>query len=336
MPLSLTKPYSRLWSIEEGIAMVVTDLHGDWDAYQRYRDHFVNLQAGGQADCLILTGDLIHSEALPSDRSLDIVVDVLSLQASYGQAVIYLCGNHEMPHIYSISLARGDRVYTPDFERALVSSRRRAEIMALFDSLPFYLRTRAGVSLTHAGVSAPFSNSANAQKLFIWSHQDMLNWAGRVVAGEDIISLRGAYSNLHKNVPYDDLANYFLSVTGPEDPRYNDLLSGFFASNHPHFQRLLWPALFTRCEREYSPADYRIFLDALLQELSIDFTPQHLLVAGHINVKGGHQIIANRHLRIASGHHASPREAGQYLLLDTARPIERMNDLTKCLGSVFQ
>ena len=37
MPFTLTKPYARLWSLDAGVAMVVTDLHGDWEAYARYR-----------------------------------------------------------------------------------------------------------------------------------------------------------------------------------------------------------------------------------------------------------------------------------------------------------
>jgi hypothetical protein len=50
MTLVLKKTFPRLWSLKAGVAMVVTDLHGDWEIYQRYRDRFVDLQAKGQAD----------------------------------------------------------------------------------------------------------------------------------------------------------------------------------------------------------------------------------------------------------------------------------------------
>jgi hypothetical protein len=59
MFFTLTRPYSRLWSLDAGVVMVTTDLHGDWDAYRRYRDRFVNLQAEGLADCLIFTDKLL-------------------------------------------------------------------------------------------------------------------------------------------------------------------------------------------------------------------------------------------------------------------------------------
>lgn len=316
--------------------MVVTDLHGDWDAYRRYRDRFVALQAKGQADWLVLTGDLIHRENLHEpDHSLEMVLDVLALQASYGQAVIYLCGNHELPHIYGISLVKGERSYTPAFEAALTHSQRRAEIIALFDSLPFYLRTRAGVTLTHAGATAPLASPANALRIFNWSHQRLFDWADQTMAAEDVAALRSGYAKWNQ-MPYEAMARHYLAVSGADDPRYNDLLRGFLATSEPAFEQLLWPALFTRCEQEYGLADYAIFLDALLQEVSRDFYPQQFLVAGHMTIQGGHQLVVQRHLRLASAHHATPREAGRYLLFDTGQPIQEMKDLLPRLESVYR
>jgi hypothetical protein len=336
MTVALTKTFPRLWSLEQGLAMVVTDLHGDWGAYQRYRDRFVNLQATGQVDYLICTGDLIHGEdPTKPDKSLEIVLDVMSLQATYGQAIIYLCGNHEIPHIYGISLAKGQKNYTPPFEAVLSQSQDRSEIIDLFDSLPFYLRTRAGVSLTHAGASAPITVAGKALELFNWSHQHLLNWADQFLAAEDVEALRNSYARLN-HVSYDALARYFLAVSGPDDARYDDWLRGFLASSQPSFDQLLWPALFTRCEHDYGQADYAIFLDALLQELSVDFYPQQLLVAGHITIRGGYQVVANRHLRLASAHHATPQSAGRYLLFDTGQPIQEVKDLLKGLGTVYK
>jgi len=315
--------------------MVVTDLHGDWDAYRRYRNRFVDLQAKDRADCLIFTGDLIHAEDPQADGSIEIVLDVLKLRQTYGPAIIYLCGNHELPHIYSISLAKGERVYTPDFEKALNNSGRRAEIIDLFRTLPFYLRTQSGLALAHAGAPAQIAAADTPLKLFNWSHRSLLSWADTVIGSENIEALRQGYANANKGIPYKVLAKYFLDVSSPTDPRYDDLLRGFIATSAPLFEELLWPALFTRCEEWYGLADYRIFLEALLTELSRDFTPQKLLVAGHMPLKGGHKIVAGRHLRIASSRHATPRQAGQYLLFDTAAPLENIKDLTQQLGSVF-
>lgn len=336
MSFKLTKPYPRLWTIESGVTMVVTDLHGNWDAYQRYRDRFVDLHSKGQADCLVFTGDLIHAETSAADKSLEIVLDVMDLQATYGQAIIYLAGNHELPHIYGINLAKGQRVYTPDFEKALTQSQTRERVIPLFDSLPFYIRTPAGVSIAHAGAPALMVNPDYAKTLFNWSHQELLEWADEMLAPEDLAALRNGYAKMHEGIPYDTLAKYYLAVSGPDDPRYNDLLRGFIASSYPTFDQLLWSALFTRCEKEYGYADYAIFLDAMLQQLSADYAPQQVLVAGHITIKGGVQIISDRHLRLASAHHATPREAGQYLLFDAAQPNQSIKELLQNgLSSVY-
>jgi Icc-related predicted phosphoesterase len=321
----LSKPYPRLWSLDAGVAMVVTDLHGDWDAYQRYRNRFVDLQARGQADCLILTGDLIHrDEPAEPDRSLDMVLDVLKLRATYGDAIIYLCGNHELPHIYGFGLSKGDADFTPAFEAALGSH--RSAVIKLFRSLPFFVRTAAGISLTHAGASEPSANEASAFTLFTWSHEKQLAQAEALLADQDVDSLRRAFAKLSQAQSYDALARYYLAVTGADDPRYNDLLRGFLASTSTDFGHL-YEALFTSCERENGLAQYSAILTGTLQQLSIGYAQQRVLVAGHMVTNNGHTVIADRHLRLASGCHAGPRERGAYLLFDAARPIKQATDL---------
>jgi hypothetical protein len=47
-------------------------------------------------------------------------------------------------------------------------------------------------------------------------------------------------------------------------------------------------------------------------------------------------LITESHLRLASAHHATPREAGQYLLFDTAQPVDRVEGLLPGLGSVYR
>jgi hypothetical protein len=334
MPLALTKTYSRLWSLDAGSAMVVTDLHGDWDAYQLYRDHFADLQAKGQADYLIITGDLIHADPPVPDNSLPIVQDILKLQSIYGEAIIYLCGNHELPHIYGFGLSRGKREYTPPFEAALSDSAHRSEVIKLLSGLPLYLRTAAGVSVTHAGAADVMAEANHARKVFTWDHQRTLAEADAFLATQNIDGLRRAYARLSQVQSYAELATHYLAVSDPVDPRYDDLLRGFIVTAKPDFQ-LLYSALFTRCEQEYGPAEYAEALRLMLQHLSTATTPQRVLIAGHIAVQNGFQIIAERHLRIASGSHAKPRETGRYLLFDTARPVNKAADLLPNLRSVY-
>ena len=334
MSFALSKSFPRLWSLESGTVMVVTDLHGDWDAYQRYRDRFIELQAKNRVDCLVFTGDLIHSSlSRQPDSSIQIVLDVLALQAIYGSAVIYLCGNHELPHIYSIGLSKGDKEFTPAFEAALSQSGRRTEVTDLFDTLPFYIRTRAGVSLAHAGALAAIADPKNALRIFNWSHRDLLNWAQESLAGVDVDAMRYAYAKLNQAESYEALARHYTAVAGPHDSRYDHLLRGFLTTTVPGFE-FLWSALFTRCEEEYG-ADYAIFLDAMLRELSVGFVPQRFLVSGHMVTPNGHRVIDGVQLRLASAWHARPREAGQYLIFDAARSLQSIEDILARLESVF-
>jgi hypothetical protein len=331
MPLTLTKTLRRRWLLDSGVAMVVTDLHGDWEAYERYRDRFVELHATGRADCLIFTGDLIHREPGDgTDRSLEIVLDVLALRERYGDAIIYLCGNHELPHLYGFVLGKGSVEYTSGFEAALSRSRRRHDILALFDSLPFFICTAAGVCIMHAGASAPLADSAAAGRLFEWDHRALHDWAEMQLAHADRAQLRSGYARLSGEASYKAMARRYLAVAHTADPRYDDLLRGFMLTAHPDFS-LLRAALFTRCEQEDGEAAYAQRLASALDQLSVEDVPQRLLVAGHMATPGGHAIVAGRHLRLASAAHAHPRAAGQYLLFDAARSIDRVEELCEGL-----
>jgi len=327
MPFHLRKTHTRLWSLDAGIAMVVTDLHGDWGTYARYRDRFIALHATGQADCLIFTGDLIHREPGESpDSSLDIVLDVMALRRRYGEAIIYLCGNHELPHLYGFVLGTGATEFTPGFEMALNRSGRRDEVLALFESLPFFIRTTAGVCITHAGASLPLADAIRASKLFGWSHQALRDWADEHLADADRAELRSGYARLSGADSYLAMARRYLAVDGPYDARYDDLLRGFMVTAHPDFPTLR-AALFTRCEQEDSETAYAVRLAAAFEQLSAGGIAQHVLVAGHQATSGGHAIVAERHVRLSSGPHAQIRSAAQYLLFDSARAIQGVADL---------
>lgn len=324
--------WSRVVTLNDGVAMVVTDLHGDWARYQTYRDLFTEKYRNGEAHYLIFTGDLIHSEASPNeDESIAIVLDVIRMRKTYPGAVIYLCGNHEMPHIYGVSLSKRDMLYSARFEAAMGSN--RDEILHLFRTLPFFVRTRAGVSITHAGASEVQSLQKNCERLFTFDHQAIFQRVDAILKNGNPDALRQGFDKLSGDT-YPRMAQKYLAISGPDDPRYNDLLRGFFASSDPDFE-LLWAALFTRCEYAYGNGDYGIFLDNLLKALSTNFYDQNVLVAGHIIARNGYEIIARRHLRIAGGKHARPQESARYLCFDVSKPVSNAKDLLPQLQKII-
>jgi hypothetical protein len=313
--------------------VVVADLHGDWEAYARCRDRFVELRASGQADWLLFAGDLIHREPGDGpDQSLDIVLDILALRDTYGDAIIALCGNHELPHLYGLVLGKGTTTYSSPFEKALSASGRRADVLKLFEALPFYVRTAAGVCVAHAGAFPGFADAADT--LFSWDHSAVRAWADAQLDQAEREELRRGYTRLSGEESYAAMARDYLAVAGPDDPRFDDLLRGFLVTAHPHWRQLR-SALFTRCEQEHGDQAYVHALNDMLGQLSGDYTPQCWMVAGHMRVDGGHLLVAERHLRLASAAHATPRGAGQYLLFDAGRPVGRVEELLVGLQNLF-
>jgi hypothetical protein len=119
----------RMVALPDGVVMAVTDLHGAWAAYIGLRDKFLTLYQAGEANTLLFCGDLIHGDGSETyDASLEIMLDVMRLQREHGREhVLMLLGNHELPHIYGLTLSRGEMVYTPPFEAALAELDRKAD-----------------------------------------------------------------------------------------------------------------------------------------------------------------------------------------------------------------
>ncbi len=323
----------RVVDLEGGRAMVVTDLHGDWDAYQRYRDRFTTLQAQGSCDYFILTGDLIHFMGpAEKDFSLQIVLDVLKLREELGDRLISLLGNHELPHIYSIILQKGDYLFTPRFQAAM--GVHRSHIMSLFDSLPFFVRSQSGVSICHAGASAEAIQKDALDRLFNFSHQQILEETRKMIPPEKRPSIRETIGQIYGK-PYEEIVKEMIAVDSPDDPRYDDFLIGNVAAYSQDFD-LLWQVMTTRNEWQYGQELYGRVVEVLLDGFSAGYHPQKVLVSGHIDCQGGYDLVNSQHLRIASSKNAHPREEGRYLLLDLEQRVETAEDLVSQLESVFR
>lgn len=333
----------RVVDLDSGIAMVVTDLHGAWDVYHRLRQQFLDLHAKGSVDYLVLCGDLIHREGPDSDdASLDIVIDVMDLQRALGtDRVIVLLGNHELPHIYGLSLAKGSTQYTPRFETFLTrldqryeSRYRRGDIMAWLAELPFFVRTRAGVLLTHAGAASDVNSTAAFERLVNIDHDILIEQADNELNKYDVESLRRGYSHF-TGLPYDDQARRYLAVTGPDDPRYNDLLRVLFLTGQNTDFDLMWNTLFSQNELDGN-TNYKNTITQFLKVIS-DASPheQRVLVAGHVAVKNGFGQVGPQQLRLASYTHAVPKRSARYLMLDCALPVNSVADLTTGIRPVF-
>lgn len=335
----------RVIDLNSGTALVVTDLHGAWDVYRRLRDMYLTLNAKGSVDQFVICGDLIHNEGSEeADASLDMVLDMMSLQAELGKdKIIMLLGNHELPHIYGLTLAKGSIEFTPRFESFLSrldqrykTPYKRKEVTEFLASLPFFARTKAGVLITHAGAASDVASSKHVERLCSLDHQDLINIADGELKRFDIVSLQRGYSHF-TGVSYEEQAKRYLAVNGPDDPRYNQLLRVLFLSGQNTDFDLMWNTLFSQNELDVGETTYLKTIKNFLQYFS-DVSPneQRVLLAGHIGVKDGYAEVGKQQLRVASYSHAFPKRAARYLLLDCETPIKTSTDLVPHLRLVFE
>ncbi len=323
---------SRILTLDSGRVMVVTDLHGDYPAYCRYRDLFLALRASAEADVLLFGGDLIHSEdAADPDGSLEIILDVLRLKQELGDRLIVLLGNHELPHLYGVTLAKGHAIYTPRFEAAM--GRHRSDILAFFDGLPFFVRTRAGVTLTHAGASRAAADPASFQTLADYSHTAELAKVDELLNRQDRDALRAGIAKFNGKT-YEALVVDYLGPDALTPERYDELLRGMYLNSLSEPFQDLWEATMNKNEREYGLERYTAYLKDFLGNMSQGYVEQHTVVSGHIMVRGGHAVIADWQLRLASWAHAHPPEAGEYLLFDASKPLNWVGDVEQELRHI--
>lgn len=143
-----------------GHLMVVTDLHGNLNDYEEYI---------GLWDCddpnnhLVFVGDFIHSTS-EDDGSIEIIDDVIEKFNKYSN-FHPLLGNHEWSHIVGSSVFKGYNNQTQDFEDLIERKKGSLEpflsnYVEFFKSMPFFVQTKNGLFISHAGPSR-FIHSMN-------------------------------------------------------------------------------------------------------------------------------------------------------------------------------
>lgn len=327
-------PIQRVLDISEGTAMVVSDIHGDWDIYRRYRDEFLQQRERGNMQIWILTGDIIHNDYTEYDHSMEILSDLIRLQKTYGSSIIIpILGNHELPHIYGIFLMRGDMDCTSYWERnwAKLDPEAGQAIMAFLKAMPLYIRTKAGVMLSHAGADANATLLYAMRILSNLDHNAILDKANAALEHYGREKFVEEYRQTLM-LDYAKAAQFFFGATGPQDPRYYYLARSRLLNQDKRYQ-LLWSVLFTYNEKHFENENqYTKILQQFLQLWSKESPyPQKWIVAGHIAAPAGFEVICGQHLRIASFTHAIPTNEGKYLVFDCGNPNITMSHLVEKL-----
>ncbi len=323
--------FPRIRHFDTGTAMVVTDLHGEGDAFDHLIQTFFELRDAGRVDRLIICGDLIHIRRPVPDDSIRMILEIIKWQNELGDhTILMLMGNHEMPHVYNVTLTKGHEEYTASFEQAMTQSGKRDEITHFLRQLPFYVSTQAGVLISHAGASAAVTKSDEAYNILTFDHDALLHLA------EDKFHNQYDIDALKQDLAYHRQAMHFLGLTGMDDPRYHHLFRGRILSQLEDEFTFLWDVLFTRNEQKWGLPTYGVIAENFLKVIGDNIGHNlTVIVAGHIATRGGYELIGDNHLRLSTYAHANPHEAGKYLLLDCAKPIVTSKDLVSHLRSLF-
>lgn len=148
---------SSLINLErKGKALVVTDVHGNLEDFNRYLDIWDAFK--GKNNHFILTGDFIHELDPELDGSVEIVEEI-RYRLSGNDNFHVLLGNHEWSHITGRPVYKAGLNQKLEFEELLSqkwgsrSVTKLAEYIKLFERLKIAVRTDNGVFISHAGPS---------------------------------------------------------------------------------------------------------------------------------------------------------------------------------------
>lgn len=146
---------------KKGKALIITDIHGNLDDYNRYMSIWEKF--GGHHNHLIITGDFIHAAANLKDSSIEIL-DSIKDNFENSNNFHVLLGNHEWAHITGIPVYKGDSDQRKDFEKQLRKKYwtkwedKLEEYKNFFMGLPIAVKTKNKIFISHSGPSNDINN----------------------------------------------------------------------------------------------------------------------------------------------------------------------------------
>lgn len=160
--------YDKLVELpDHGRLIVVTDLHGNLDDYNRY----LNLWDEGDEDFhIVFTGDLIHGIDEQTDGSVEIVDDAMAKAKEFSNFHTLL-GNHEWAQMTNTPIYKNFRPQLLDFENLVAYKKGHIEphltdYIRFFKTMPYFLKTANGLFISHSGPSAKVHSIEAFNKIF--------------------------------------------------------------------------------------------------------------------------------------------------------------------------
>lgn len=142
---------------DHGRLIVVSDIHGNLEDYQRY----LNLWDENDPDFhIVFTGDLIHS-IHENDGSIEILDD--AIEKSECSNFHTLLGNHEWAHIVNKNIYKLNKELLADFNNLISYKKGHIEptltqYIKYFKTMPYFIKTSNGIFISHSGPSKKVNN----------------------------------------------------------------------------------------------------------------------------------------------------------------------------------
>ncbi len=282
--------------IPEGRFMVVSDIHGRAEDFERVMKVWQGHKAAGEADGLIFLGDLVHGRGKWADRSPAFIDQLIEMGCNQPGSMVYaLLGNHELVHIYHSELWSGNYCHTDELEEAIAHD--RDHYVSFFEGMPYAIRTGGGVLLTHVGGSGYLAGLSTGsyqpdfEALSQWDHRAVLQKLA-----------------LKTGIRFDR-----TSIQKRFHPQLGENFRYFPEGD------FLWELLMNKNERTYKK-QYTNILRKTLSFLS-EGHPVGLeaVVTGHVPVPKGLELVNEMQLRLSSAYGAKDDSKKQYLILDASQ-----------------
>src|SRR3989344_3864967 len=294
--------------INDARLLVASDIRGNWDNYRKIRDTFQTLRREGEADVLVLNGNLIQGSGGYQDRSLQILDDLID---NPQPNIITLLGNREFFHIYNIAVVAGGHDFTEQFEDQI--ERDREKYVGFMQKMPYAIRTRGGVVINHAGANHAIAKSS-------YNVAQCVNGSGFLDGfdhGAVVAKLKIATRLAMEKELGSELADDFFDDYSPQ-------IGQVFAQTSEG--RYLLDVFTNGNEASYGAWQYDSLLMGFIEKMSGRNRPQRHLMSGNMLVPGEYQMVGGLQLRLGSSGNAedSSRVLG---LVDASRRYPYIDEL---------
>ncbi len=277
--------------------LYAADIHGNGRDFLKIVNMYRKMKEKGLVDLLIFGGDLVHGYGTEQE---DNSVQIIDTMMKNSQHMFSLLGNHELVHIYHITLFKRmsgteSLAFTDRFENAIANQ--RDKYVSFIKSMPTLVRTHGGVLLSHVGANGPLG--------------------GKMKSSYQGIAERVAPYRIMNLLDHDRILEEISIRTGVDHRHMFDGTIGDVFSETP-IGSYLWHAYMDKEELHYEQ-EYQQMLDQFLMSMG-----QNLLVTGHIETPLGYQYVGTKQLRLGSSHGAQEKKI---LYIDSSKKYNTLDEL---------